>query len=281
MKLGDARIVLTGASGGLGQAFASGLVKAGAAVMLVGRSPARLSEQARQLKRGGPRGEAQVRWHAADIDKHANCERLRDAAVDWGANVLVLGAGVPSFGRFESLDAEVVAQALLTNLLSPILLTKLMLPHLREQPQAQLICIGSALGSIGLPGFSVYSACKFGLHGFAEALRRELADSAVRVQYLGPRSTRTPFNDVGVERYNAATKTAMDEPAEVAAAFLQLLVNERAELFIGFPERFAVRLNALVPTWLDRSFAKHRRIVAEGDTAPLASSGPAKNGSAP
>jgi short-subunit dehydrogenase len=263
MRAGDARIVLTGASGGLGRAFAAALVDAGASVMLVGRSPARLSEQARQLSRRAGDAEDRVRWHAADLDRRVDAERLSAAAVDWKANVLVLGAGVPSFGRFDGLEADAVAATLRTNLVSPILLTQLMLPHLRQQPRAQIICIGSALGSIGLPGFSVYSAGKFGLHGFAESLRRELADTPVRVQYLGPRSTRTSFNNAAVERYNAATGTAMDEPNVVAAALLRLLAEERAERFVGFPERLAVRLNAIVPAWLDGSFAKHRRSVPD------------------
>ena len=64
------------------------------------------------------------------------------------------------------------------NLLAPMLLTQALLPHLLRQPRAQVVFVGSALGRIGLPGFSVYGASKAGLHGFAEALRRELADTA-------------------------------------------------------------------------------------------------------
>jgi short-subunit dehydrogenase len=140
-----------------------------------------------------------------------------------------------------------------------MLLTRALLPHLLAQPRAQVVCVGSALGRIGLPGFSAYSASKFGLRGFAEALRRELADSSVRVQYLGPRSTRTAFNDAGVEAYNRATGTAMDTPERVARALVELLRSERPERFLGYPETLAVRLNGLVGPWLDGAFARHRR----------------------
>ena len=108
---------------------------------------------------------------------------------------------------------------------------------------------------------SAIGASKAGLHGFAEALRRELADGPVRVQILGPRSTRTGFNGSAVEAYNRATGTAMDAPEAVAAALLKLIESEAAERFIGFPERLAVRLNSLLGGLLDGSFTKHRRCL--------------------
>ena len=236
MKAADARIVLTGASGGIGRATATTLLLAGATVMLVGRSPARLSAQMRELTQRLDLPSARVSWHAVDLNERAGIARLRDSAWAWGVNTLVLGAGLPGFGRLESLDARDIAQVLHTNLLSPMLLTQALLPHLRSLARAQVVLIGSALGRIGLPGYSVYSASKFGLRGFAEALRRELADTGVGVHYLGPRSTRTPFNDDRVEAYNATTRTATDPPERVAAALLRLLENERAECFVGFPE---------------------------------------------
>ncbi|HEY0857195.1 MAG TPA: SDR family oxidoreductase [Albitalea sp.] len=259
MKAAQARVVLTGATGGIGCAAASALLQAGASVMLVGRSPAGLSKQARELVSRLALGPERVSWFAADLDDGIDVDRLREAAGAFGANVLVLGAGLPSFGRFDMLDPLEMRQVLRTNLLSPMLLAHALLPGLRRQAKAQLICIGSALGRIGLPGYSVYSATKFGLRGFAEALRRELADTAVRVQYLGPRSTRTAFNDARVEAYNLATGTAMDDPERVARALLRLLEDEAAERFVGLPEALAVRLNGFAPAWLDGAFAPHRR----------------------
>ncbi len=184
-------------------------------------------------------------WHAVDLLCSDCIGALATAAASFGANVVVHGAGVPSFGPLQSLAPGNLQRVLHTNLLAPMLLTQALLPHLRSLPGAQVLFVGSALGRLGLPGFSVYSASKFGLRGFAEALRRELADSAVRVQYLGPRSTRTAFNDAAVEAYNRATGTAMDDPQIVADALLRLLRDDRrAELFVGWPEKLAVRLNA-------------------------------------
>jgi short-subunit dehydrogenase len=262
MKAERARVLYTGAGGGIGCLAVSALLQADAAVMLVGRSEARLRSVAHELRR--THGAARVAWHAADLLSSDAIAPLASAATSFGANVVVHGAGVPSFGPCESLAAHDLQRVVHTNLLAPMLLTRALLPHLRSLPSAQILFIGSVLGRLGLPGFSAYSASKFGLRGFAEALRRELGDSSVRVQYLGPRSTHTPFNDAAVEAYNRATGTAMDDPQIVADALLRLLCDEdRAERFIGWPEKFAVRLNALVPNWLDAAFTRHRRSLPD------------------
>jgi short-subunit dehydrogenase len=257
MKVAQARILLTGAGGGIGREAASAFVRAGAAVLLAGRRPARLAAQARTLG-----SEPRVSWCSADLADPAQIDRLAATAAGWGCNVVVHCAGTPAFGALGTQDALAMMQALHTNLLAPMLLTRALLGHLAAQPHAQLLFVGSALGRIGLPGYSVYSAGKFGLRGFAEALRRELAETPVRVQYLGPRGTRTDFNDAAVQAYNRATGAAVDEPAGVAAAMVRMLQDERAERFLGFPEKLAVRINGLAPTWLDGSFRRHSRSLA-------------------
>lgn len=255
MKPADARVLLTGACGGIGRASAAALLEAGATLLLAGRSTARLQTLAASL--GAP--PERVGIAVADLADGSELQALAARAANWRCNVVVHAAGVPAFGRLQHVEAERLQALLQTNLLAPMLLTRALLPHLLAQPRAQVVCIGSALGRIGLPGFAAYSASKFGLRGFAEALRRELADTGVRVQYLGPRSTRTAFNDAGVEAYNRATGTAMDAPEQVARALVELLRSERPERFLGFPESLAVRLNGLVGPWLDGAFARHRR----------------------
>jgi short-subunit dehydrogenase len=262
MKAGDARVMLTGATGGIGRAVALHLMRSNAAVMLIGRSAARLAGAVRELAASigiDPADASRLAWRVADVtDAHAPAE-LADAAARWGCNVLVHGAGVPAFGPFADVEADGLHELVETNLVAPIRLTHALLPHLRQQPRAHVICIGSALGRIGLPGFVVYGATKFGLRGFAEALRRELGDTRVRVQYLGPRSTLTPFNDAHAGAYLKATGAAIDPPARVADALVRLLESERSERYVGYPEFLAVRVNALASSWLDGAFRKHRR----------------------
>lgn len=269
MKASQARVLLTGASGGIGQAAAVALAQAGASLLLTGRSPARLSAQARALQQRMPA--VQVDWHEVDLQRVDSIVSLAKQATDWRCNVLIHCAGVAEFDRFDATPPDRMSRTLNTNLLAPMVLTQALLPHFRSLPRAQVICVGSVLGAMGLPGFSVYCASKFGLRGFAQALRRELTDTAVRVQYLGPRSTRTAFNTAEVADYNHATGTAMDAPERVAQALVQVLEAETAERFLGFPEKLGVRLNGLMPSLLDGAFEKHRASLPTRLKTPIQS----------
>lgn len=266
MKAAEARIVLTGATGGIGEQAAAAFLKAGARVMLAGRSPRSLAALSAGLRDRLGLSDEQVPWVVADLREPREIERLAEHAGAWNCNVLVHAAGAPAFGALDAIDAGTMAAVVQTNLLAPMLLTRALLPSLRRQPAAQVLCVGSVLGAIGLPGYSVYSASKFGLRGFAEALRRELADSSVKVQYLGPRSTQTAFNSAQVQAYNQATGTAMDTAATVAAAMLRMLEDETPERFLGFPEKLGVRINGLAPAAMDGSFRRHSQSLA---TLPL------------
>lgn len=249
MKPAAARVLLTGASGGIGRAMVQQLRAAGARVAGVGRGDA------------APPGLGLDLWVQADLNSAAGVLDVAHAAADFRSNVVVMAAGLPCFGALGTVPAAQATAVLQANLLSPMLLAQALLPQLLRLPQAQLIFVGSALGRIGVPGFSVYGASKAGLHGFAEALRRELAGSSVRVQTLAPRSTRTGFNSAAVDAFNTATATASDSPEAVAQALLALIENHAAERYIGFPESLAVRLNGLLGALLDGSFTRHRRCL--------------------
>jgi short-subunit dehydrogenase len=203
------------------------------------------------------------------LQRAESIESLAKQAKAWNCNVVVHCAGAADFGRFDDTSVATMSRVLTTNLLAPMMLTQSLLPHLRALPRAQVIFVGSALGAIGLPGWGVYCASKFGLRGFTQALRRELADTPVRVQYLGPRSTRTASNTAEVEHYNRVTGTAMDPPGLVAQALLRMLEAETAERFLGFPEKVAARINGLSPVLLDGAFAKHRQGLPDRLPVPI------------
>lgn len=260
MRLDTASVVLTGAAGGIGAPTAQALAAAGARLLLVGRDAGRLAALAHELG-GGPDGR-RVAWLAADLTTADGVDAVRRAALAREADVLINNAGIASFGRFESLDPQHLADVLATNLLAPMRLTQALLPGLRLRRAAAVLNVGSVLGRLGLPGFAAYGAAKFGLRGFSEALRRELAGSTVKVQYLGPRVTATGFNSAEVEAYHRATRTGSDRPEAVAAALVALLKSGRAERFLGFPEKFAVRLNGAAPAALDGAFERHREALA-------------------
>jgi short-subunit dehydrogenase len=140
-------------------------------------------------------------------------------------------------------------------------LTRALLPQLRAQPAAAVLNVGSVFGSIAYPGFAAYSASKFALRGYTEALRRELADSSVSVHYLAPRATRTGFNASSVERMNAELGVAMDPPETVAAAACEMLERGRPYAVLGWPERLFVRINSLLPRVVDGSLRKQLPVI--------------------
>ena len=270
MKLDTISAVVTGAAGGIGSEICRRLTAAGARVLLVGRCAEQLGKLAGTL--AGEQNAAALRTRvdvlAVDLRLAQARQAVRDAARARHVNVRVHCAGVASFGPLQSLDDEHLADVIATNLTAPIALTRLLLPTLSGAPEASILNIGSALGSIGMPGFSVYAAAKGGLHAFSEALRRELADGPIRVQFLGARATRTAFNDARAEAFNRRTGARSDPPEVVAQAAIELLANGRGERYLGFPERLLVRLNGLAPGLLDPGFRRHRLALAPAPMPP-------------
>jgi short-subunit dehydrogenase len=246
MKLTHARVLLTGASGGIGTAMTHALQQQGAHVMGVSRTP-----------RDGPTSA----WICADLSQPEGIDTVAQAARQWEANVVIHAAGQPLFGALAATSPCQSAALLQANLWAPIALTQALLPHLLAQPVARVVFVGSALGRIGVPGYSVYGASKAGLHGFAEALRRELHHTSLRVQLLAPRATQTAFNDAAARRFAAATGSATDSPARVAQELLSLLESDAAERFIGWPEKGMARVNGVLGPWLDAGFAQHRKTL--------------------
>jgi short-subunit dehydrogenase len=254
MNLASVNAVITGATGGIGAAVAEGLVRRGGKALLTGRDAQALENL---ILRIDPSRTSTLAV-TADVTNAADRARLCKAAAIWegGANTLINVAGVAGFGVFGNETAQEIDQAFEVNVLAPLQLCRTLLPHLLSQPGAHIVNVGSVFGKIAYPGYTVYSATKFALRGFSEALRRELSDTSVRVHYLAPRSTRTRFNSQAVEALNEQLGIAMDPPERVAGILLGLLEHDRPEAVVGWPEKLFARLNALVPRLVDRVLAK-------------------------
>jgi short-subunit dehydrogenase len=180
-----------------------------------------------------------------------------------GVNVLINNAGLNPFALYEDLSAEQIDLALAVNLQAPMHLCRELLPHLKAQERASIVNVGSVFGSIGYPGYVAYSTTKFAIRGFSEALRRELAGSAICVQYLAPRATRTAINSAAVESMNATLGVAMDPPERVARELVSLLTRRRASRVVGWPEKLFVRVNAILPGAVDRAVRGQLAIIEE------------------
>lgn len=260
MKAAAMRVLLTGASGGIGCALALELRARGASVLLVGRDPVALERVAARLGGRGP----SVDWHAADLATTAGRATVVAAATQWGGtgcNVLVNNAGLGDFRMIDELDDAAVERLFAINAVAPIQLTRALLGHLRAQPEAAILNVGSVFGSLGYPGFAAYSSTKFALRGFSEALRRELADSRIGVHYFAPRATQTEMNAAAVTALNTELGVAMDLPSAVASAACNLLEAGGRSAVFGWPERLFVRINALLPGIVDGSLRKQLPVI--------------------
>jgi short-subunit dehydrogenase len=260
MNLSTARVLLTGAAGGIGGAIATELLTQGATVLLVDINATAL----RRFVTGDLQPFAdRVDVFTANLTSADDRARLAEFAMTWrgGINVLINNAGVSHFRLLEEQTGEEVDLALAVNVQAPIHLCRLLVPHLQRQPDGRILNTGSVFGGIGYAAYSVYSATKFAIRGFSEALRRELADTTVRVHYLAPRATRTGINTVAVDRMNAELGVAMDTPPVVARAVCQMLETGNVEAVVGWPEKFFVRLNALLPRLVDGALRKQLPVI--------------------
>ncbi|WP_460136200.1 SDR family oxidoreductase [Pseudomonas sp. S1_E04] len=263
MRLSDARVVLTGASGGIGLAIATALCASGAQVLAVARHRAPLEALLEKYPR-------QVGWVSADLTLLADRRKVLAAAEALGGvNLLINAAGVNHFAMLEQLDDSEINGMLALNISAPICLTKLLLPTLKQAASAMVVNVGSTYGSIGYPGYATYCATKFALRGFSEALRRELADTRVGVLYVAPRATRTRMNSPAAQALNDALKSNVDDPQTVAWAVIQAIADERRDMYMGWPERFFVRLNSLLPKLVDRGLRKQLPLVRRLSEKPV------------
>jgi short-subunit dehydrogenase len=263
MTLKSMRIVLTGASGGIGEACSLALTRAGASLLRVGRSAEKLAALNAKL---GPR----VECLPVDLSLAADRLRLAEYARSWQCNAIVHCAGEAAFGQFESIADDTIERVLETNLLAPAHLSRLLFDHLRTQDAARIVFIGSVLGRIGVPGYALYGASKAGVYALAEALRREWSDAGIAVQYLGPRATQTRFNSPAAQRYAAETGSRSDPPERVARALMAMLDDGVAVRHLGWPERIVVRLNGLLGPLLDRAFVGHAKTLRKADPQHVA-----------
>lgn len=261
MKLEHTRIAVTGACGGIGQALVNELLDRGALVGLVDRRADALEALAAQWSSDAGRLEAV----AADLTDGAGrgqvLRRMRERF--GGIDVLINNAGVTAFTEFARQDPAAIESLLRINLTAPLLLTRLVLPEMLERGHGRIVNIGSVFGSIGFAWYSAYSASKFALRGFSEALRREIAGSGVGVTYVAPRAVKTPLNAPEVYRMAQKTGMKMDEPARVARCITRAIERDRDEVYLGFPESLFVRLNALFPRLVDAGLRRQNRIMRE------------------
>ena len=243
-RFGGKVVVITGASAGIGAATARRFAAEGARVVLAARTGTALEALAREI---GPERALPV---PTDVTDPRAAEALLDRAVATfgGLNVLVNNAGYNRRGHVEHVPAEELARIVNVNLRSPIVLTRLAIPHLRRAGGGAIVNVASIAGRIPLPEEATYSATKFGLRAFTFALADELEGSGITVSAVSPGPVETGFILKEVEDVPAVV---FSQPMSSAGEIADLIVDCAADgtLERAYPQSSAylATLGYLVP----------------------------------
>jgi short-subunit dehydrogenase len=222
MEVRDARVLLTGASGGIGPTIARGLAQRGARLVLSGRRVDALEALAAEL------GAAEVL--PADLADRAGPGTLaRDAgAVD----VFVSNAALPADGQVDDYTPDQIDRALDVNLRAPIFLARALTPAMVQRGRGSVVLVASIGAIATTPGSALYSATKFGLRGFGLALRQDLHGTGVGVTVVHPSfiDEAGMFAESGVKLPPGAPTRS---PRDVADAVVRAIERGPAEIMVA------------------------------------------------
>jgi short-subunit dehydrogenase len=256
-QLTNKRGLVTGASSGIGRALAIELAKHGADLVLFARREERLAEVAAEVSKLGRR----VITVAGDATNPADRTRALAAARDQlgGLDILVNNAGVAAHGRFADADPNRVRPIMEVNFFAPVELIREAIPILRAGTQPIVVNIGSILGRRASPHKSEYSASKFALHGFSEALRPELAQLGIDVLVVAVGPTETEHFDVLLE---GSAKLPWGDPPrqpadQVAQTIVRAIERGKHEIVTGWRGKALLLLNRIAPRLLDRFMSRY------------------------
>jgi len=209
------KVLVTGASAGIGAALAEGFAQRGAVVGICARREQLLAEVLERLQKHAPESRA---WTVdlADLDAVDAFARRADTELG-GIDVLVNNAGAPKRRRVTDLTPAVVESIMALNYFSPVRLTLALLPGLIER-QGRIVNISSIAARLGPPGEAAYAATKAALTAWSESMAVDLADTGVKVHVVAPAVIDTelfhlPDNDPAMtEGVDALPTDAMVEP---------------------------------------------------------------------
>ena len=250
--------VITGAASGIGAALAVQLAARGSNLVLVDRDKERLDGVAADVRRAHP--QLVVDTYVVDLSDDAATAEAADAlaAAHPGTTLLVNNAGVALGGRFDQVTLEEFDWVMAVNFRSVVRLTHAFLPALKAHPGAHLVNVSSVFGIFAPAGQAAYSASKFAVRGFSEAVRHELAENGVGVTVVHPGGIKTRIAEsartgsgVSVEEYEQGRKQfakLLTMPPEKAAALIvEAIEKRRPRLLIGWSAKVPDVLVRLMP----------------------------------
>jgi uncharacterized oxidoreductase len=260
MEIRNRRVLITGGSSGIGLALAQVLGLKGAHIAISGRRSDRLDAAIAHLRTAGVAAKPIAADVATESGRAATVEGALEAL--GGLDVLVNNAGGVRAGRLENTTEAEIRAMIEVGLVAPVLLTRALLPSLRDSGDSAIVNVTSGIALIGMPFYTTYAAVKAGLAHFGEALRRELSGEGIHVLTVYPGATETPM----MQSSRAGTELGfVREPAiAVADAICSGLEENALEIIRGGEARGQmIALNRTDPAALDRRFAGMKAALGE------------------
>ncbi len=251
--LKNRRILLTGASRGIGRELALELARRSSRLLLIARNGEALQPLVAELLTLGAASAEAIAGDVTDASFRAIViEKIR---TNWQSlDVLINNAGVSAHGHFDAHDEAILRQIMEVNFYAPTELTRLSLPLLAVGSDSVIVNIGSILGHRGMPHNSEYSASKFALRGWSEALRTELHDRGIDVLLVSPGTIDTDFFDHLLVKSDSLPwgKQKGISPAAVARQIVRAIELRRTEIYPNWRGRLLVAVNRWAPRLVDR-----------------------------
>ena len=248
-SLTDLKVLITGASSGLGHSLARQLDQHGAQLCLTARRKDRLEALAEQLT-------SPPILCAGDLTSPQHRDTLFNTCQQhWGGlDTLINNAGVGAMGSFDQANPSRLNRVMEINFFAAAELIRLFLPMLKESTRGAIVNISSVLGHTAVPDKSEYCASKFALHGFSDALRGELANQGIDVVLISPSTIKTDFFESAVED---TTNTDWNRrpgmtPDYVAAKTIKALQKGRREVILPVNGKMFVWFDRLCPGLSER-----------------------------
>lgn len=262
-----ARILITGASQGIGRALAEEAARAGARVLAAARSEDLLAQLAGEVRRQG--GILEV--VKADVTLAEDRQQMVEAVLKHfgGLDVLINNAGIGATGHFAQASPERLRRIMEVNFFGLAETTRIFIPILKAGKDPAIVNISSIVGKRGVPARSEYSASKFAVQGLSEALRAELAKDGIDVIVVSPGLTQTHFPDHMLERKarmpleHLRAMTAQ----QVAQATLHALEKGKREVCLTFRGKLIVFVSRFFPALADRIAAKRVKALYADEMA--------------
>jgi short-subunit dehydrogenase len=246
-------VVVTGGTDGIGKALVSEFLRRGASVATCARTAEKLSDLKKEFN-GKP-----LFTMVADVSKEEDCKNFIHQTIQKfkKIDILINNAGISMRGLFRETNLETLRRVMDINFWGTVYCTKFALDSILEN-KGTIVGVSSVAGFRGLPGRSGYSASKFALNGWLEALRTELLESGVNVMWVCPGFTKSNIRNAAL---NKETKPQGESPLEeeklmtaeeCAIHIIKAIEKRKRTLVLTFQGKETVYMNRFFPALLDK-----------------------------